>query len=131
MDWQRLIAVSTGYNHRNISASVISPSGVAEMCEILALNDSQFTIRFMPKELGVHTVSVKSDGRHVTGSPFQFTVGPLVDGGPHKVHIMGAAVERGLCHDANQFVIYTREAGAGSLSIAIEGPSKAEIDFQV
>ena len=44
---------------------------------------------------------------------------------------MGTGVERGLCNDANQFTIYTREAGAGSLSIAIEGPSKAEIDFQV
>ncbi len=28
------------------------------------------------------------------------------------------------------FNIYTREAGAGGLSIAVEGPSKAEIDFQ-
>ena|SRR6218665_1688666 len=28
------------------------------------------------------------------------------------------------------FNIYTREAGAGSLSIAMEGPSKAEINFQ-
>ena len=31
---------------------------------------------------------------------------------------------------AGQFNIYTREAGAGGLSIAVEGPSKAEIDFQ-
>ena len=27
------------------------------------------------------------------------------------------------------FNIYTREAGAGALAIAIEGPAKAEIDF--
>lgn len=31
---------------------------------------------------------------------------------------------------AGHFNIYTREAGAGGLSIAVEGPSKAEIDFQ-
>ena len=31
---------------------------------------------------------------------------------------------------AGDFNIYTREAGAGGLSIAVEGPSKAEIDFQ-
>lgn len=31
---------------------------------------------------------------------------------------------------AGNFNIYTREAGAGGLSIAVEGPSKAEIDFQ-
>ena len=31
---------------------------------------------------------------------------------------------------SGQFNSYTREAGAGGLSIAVEGPSKAEIDFQ-
>lgn len=30
----------------------------------------------------------------------------------------------------DEFNIYTREAGAGGLSIAVEGPSKAEIDFK-
>lgn len=29
-----------------------------------------------------------------------------------------------------KFNVYTREAGAGGLSIAVEGPSKAEIDFE-
>ena len=32
--------------------------------------------------------------------------------------------------NTGHFNIYTREAGAGGLSIAVEGPSKAEIDFQ-
>ena len=31
---------------------------------------------------------------------------------------------------SGHFNIYTREAGAGGLSIAVEGPSKADIDFQ-
>jgi filamin len=30
----------------------------------------------------------------------------------------------------NEFMIWTREAGAGGLSIAMEGPAKAEIDFE-
>lgn len=29
-----------------------------------------------------------------------------------------------------EFSIWTREAGAGGLSIAVEGPSKAEISFE-
>ena len=29
----------------------------------------------------------------------------------------------------DEFNIYTREAGAGGLAIAVEGPAKAEIDF--
>lgn len=44
---------------------------------------------------------------------------------------------RNLCDDfhiffqlAAEFSIWTREAGAGGLSIAVEGPSKAEISFE-
>ena len=33
-------------------------------------------------------------------------------------------------HFAAEFSIWTREAGAGGLSIAVEGPSKAEITFE-
>lgn len=33
-------------------------------------------------------------------------------------------------HPAAEFSIWTREAGAGGLSIAVEGPSKAEITFE-
>ena len=33
------------------------------------------------------------------------------------------------CMMVDNFTIYTHEAGAGALSIAMEGPSKADIDF--
>jgi filamin len=36
---------------------------------------------------------------------------------------------RGEINQTNEFNIYTREAGAGALAIAVEGPAKAEIDF--
>lgn len=35
-----------------------------------------------------------------------------------------------LSRPAAEFSIWTREAGAGGLSIAVEGPSKAEITFE-
>lgn len=38
-------------------------------------------------------------------------------------------VER-VCRVSAEFSIWTREAGAGGLSIAVEGPSKAEITFE-
>lgn len=34
------------------------------------------------------------------------------------------------CSVADEFNIYTREAGPGVLSVAIEGPSKAKIELQ-
>jgi len=30
----------------------------------------------------------------------------------------------------DDFTIYTHEAGAGALSVAMEGPSKADVDFK-
>lgn len=43
---------------------------------------------------------------------------------------VGAGLETARVNHPAEFVIYSREAGAGGLTIAIEGPSKAEIDFQ-
>lgn len=34
------------------------------------------------------------------------------------------------CFSTAEFGIWTREAGAGGLAIAVEGPSKAEISFE-
>ena len=44
-----------------------SPSGVTEMCEILELEEGHYSIKFVPKEMGVHTVSVKHKGMHISG----------------------------------------------------------------
>ncbi|XP_053377764.1 filamin-A-like isoform X5 [Mercenaria mercenaria] len=114
----------------DMTASVTSPSGVTELCDVVSLDDCHYSIKFIPKEMGIHTVSVKHKDMHIPGSPFQFTVGPIAGGGAHKVHAAGLGLIRGEVSQPNEFNIYTREAGAGGLSIAIEGPSKAEVDFE-
>ncbi|CAF0875720.1 unnamed protein product [Rotaria sordida] len=113
----------------DMSAYVTSPSGHLESCEIVDLDDCNYSIKFIPKEMGVHTVSVKHKDMHIPGSPFEFTVGPIQGGGAHKVRASGNGLARGEVNITNEFNIYTREAGAGGLAIAIEGPAKAEIDF--
>lgn len=146
-----------------MTAQVTSPSGKMEAAEIVEGEDSAYSVRFVPQEMGPHTVTVKYRGQHVPGSPFQFTVGPLGEGGAHKVRAGGTGLERGvagvpgegqvsrrggggravagwaivlkdcLCPASlspAEFSIWTREAGAGGLSIAVEGPSKAEIAFE-
>ncbi|XP_025106447.1 filamin-A-like isoform X3 [Pomacea canaliculata] len=114
----------------DMTASVKSPSGLSELCDVVSLDDNHYSIKFVPKEMGIHTVSVKHKDMHIPGSPFEFTVGPITGGGSHKVHAAGPGLERGEVQQPCDFNIYTREAGAGGLSIAVEGPSKAEIDFQ-
>ncbi|XP_071544150.1 filamin-A isoform X9 [Panulirus ornatus] len=126
----RLTFKLPGISPFDLGATVTSPGGVTEAAEIGEVEDGLYGVNFVPKELGVHTVSVKYQEMHIPGSPFQFTVGPLKDGGAHRVHAGGPGLERGEQNMPNEFNVWTREAGAGSLAISVEGPSKAEIDFK-
>uniref|UniRef100_A0A8C0JGP3 Filamin A n=1 Tax=Chelonoidis abingdonii TaxID=106734 RepID=A0A8C0JGP3_CHEAB len=114
----------------DMTAQVTGPSGQRLAAEVLEAENSTYCVRFVPTETGVHSVSVKYKGQHVPGSPFQFTVGPLGEGGAHKVRAGGPGLERAEAGVPAEFSIWTREAGAGGLSIAVEGPSKAEIAFE-
>ncbi|CAG5093928.1 Similar to cher: Filamin-A (Drosophila melanogaster) [Cotesia congregata] len=119
-----------GITNFDLTATVTSPGGVTEDAEIKEVEDGLYAVAFVPKELGVHTVSVRYKEMHIPGSPFQFTVGPLKDGGAHRVHAGGPGLERGEQGEPCEFNIWTREAGAGTLAISVEGPSKALIDFK-
>lgn len=77
-----------------VSAEVTSPSGARQPAELVAVGNDTYCVRFVPTEMGVHRVSVKYRGVHVPGSPFQFTVGPLGEGGAQKVKAGGPGLER-------------------------------------
>ncbi|KAF1391122.1 hypothetical protein PFLUV_G00038600 [Perca fluviatilis] len=113
----------------DVTAEVTSPSGARQPAELVAAGNDTYCVRFVPTEMGVHSVSVRYRGVHVPGSPFQFTVGPLGEGGAAKVRAGGPGLEGALAGEPAEFSIWTREAGAGGLSIAVEGPSRAEISF--
>jgi filamin len=117
-----------GTDPLDMEALLTSPSGSTESCEIRGLGDSLCQLNFTPKEDGVHTVSLKYKGIHFAGSPFQYTVGKTPVGGPHKVEFGGPGAEKGEVGTKNEFNIYYHEAGAGTISVSIEGPSKAEME---
>ncbi|XP_074525668.1 filamin B a [Halichoeres trimaculatus] len=117
-------------NMQEVSVDVISPSGSSQPAELVATGNDTYCVRFVPTEMGVHWVNVKYKGVHVPGSPFQFTVGPLGEGGASKVKAGGPGLEGALAGEPAEFSIWTREAGAGGLAIAVEGPSRAEISFE-
>ncbi|XP_050067857.1 filamin-A isoform X5 [Anopheles maculipalpis] len=119
-----------GITSFDLSATVTSPGGVSEDAEIQEIEDGLYAVHFIPKELGVHTVSVKYKQIHIPGSPFQFTVGPLKDTGAHLVKAGGPGLEHGEQGVPAEFNVWTREAGGGTLAISVEGPSKADIEFK-
>lgn len=44
-----------------------SPGGVSEDAEIQEVEDGLYSVHFVPKELGVHTVSVRYREIHIPG----------------------------------------------------------------
>lgn len=88
-----------------MTAQVTSPSGNVGDAEIVDSGDSTYRVRFIPAEMGPHTVNVKYRGEHVPGSPFQFTVGPLGEGGAHKVRAGGTGLERAVAGVPGTFTI--------------------------
>lgn len=98
-----------------MTAQVTSPSGKIEAAEIVEGEDSAYSVRFVPQEMGPHTVTVKYRGQHVPGSPFQFTVGPLGEGGAHKVRAGGTGLERGVASVPGEGQVARRGDGAGGV----------------
>lgn len=78
---------------KDVTAEVTSPSGASQPAELVAVGNDTYCVRFVPTEMGVHSVSVRYRGVHVPGSPFQFTVGPLGEGGAAKVRAGGPGLE--------------------------------------
>ncbi|XP_071491352.1 filamin-A-like isoform X1 [Diadema antillarum] len=118
-----------GTDPLDMTAQVTNPAGKTEDAEIVDKPDCRYCVKFVPSMEGVHTVSVKNKGMHVSGSPFMFTVGPFGEGGAHKVHAGGPGLERGEVNHPAEFTLWTREAGPGRLGVTVSGPAKAPINF--
>ncbi|XP_078492931.1 filamin-C [Ciona intestinalis] len=99
---------ATGAGLADLSAEVKSPCGDIQKADIVETDENTYSIRFIPKEMGVHTVSVRYMGQHVPGSPFEFTVGPLGEGGAHKVTAGGPGLEGAVVSVPADFSIWTR-----------------------
>lgn len=56
-----------GITSFDLTATVTSPGGVTEDAEINEVEDGLYAVHFVPKELGVHTVSVKYKEMHIPG----------------------------------------------------------------
>ncbi|KAG7252012.1 hypothetical protein CRUP_009548 [Coryphaenoides rupestris] len=92
-------------------------------------NWSEFSIRFVPRENGVHSIDVRFNGSHVPGSPFNIRVGdPGQAGDPGMVSAFGPGLEGGSTGVASEFLVSTCNAGSGALSVTIDGPSKVKMD---
>ena len=119
-----------GYKMDDLETMVISPDGTELESEIIETTPKTYTIRFVPKESGEHTIYVRfKSGRKkdIPGSPFKVFVEAPVWGGAAKCVAAGPGLERGVVNHPGDFTVWTRDAGPGGLAIAVEGPAKSEI----
>ncbi|MEE6526312.1 hypothetical protein FKM82_026896 [Ascaphus truei] len=85
----------------------------------------------MPRENGLYLIDVKFNGSHIPGSPFKIRVGePGQAGDPGMVSAYGAGLEGGATGNAAEFIVNTTNAGAGALTVTIDGPSKVKMECQ-
>lgn len=122
-----LPGVLTDADLRSLNAIIMTPSGIEEPCFLKRLPSGNIGISFTPRETGEHVVHVKRMGQQIKNSPFKINVSEKEVGNAKKVKTTGAALTNGKTNADNTFVIDTRNAGYGGLSLSIEGPSKVQI----
>ena len=76
-----------------MSAQVSSPSGALEEATLSTTGNDIYTVCFVPSETGVHAVDVMYRSQPIPGSPFQYTVGLIEEGGPEKVKAWGLGLQ--------------------------------------
>lgn len=82
-------------------------------------------IMYTPFEAGRHTIELLYDGAPVPGSPFVVHVKAGCD--PSRCKAFGPGLLAGFTGQPCRFVVETRGAGNGGLSMAVEGPSEAKM----
>lgn len=116
-----------------VSARVKMPSGKVANPNVEQNPDGTVSIKYQPSEVGLHELDVLYNGQPIQGSPFKFHVDAIntitgeQTGGGGYVTAYGPGLSHGVCNEPCEFRIVTKDAGTGGLAVAVEGPSKAEI----
>ncbi|OQR80177.1 filamin-C-like [Tropilaelaps mercedesae] len=113
-------------NSADVDAFVKMPSGGIDRPVIVDNQDGTISIRYDPREEGCHELHVKFNGEHIQGSPFKFNVDSISSG---YVTAYGPGLVHGVANEPTQFHISTKGAASGGLNVAVEGPSKADINY--
>jgi len=110
-----------------LDAKIVAPSGTDDDCFIQVIDGEMYSVRFYPRENGIHAIHVKFNGVHIPDSPFRIKVGKDV-ADPAAVHASGNGLDEVKTGHKADFIINTCNAGVGTLAVSIDGPSKVAMD---
>ena len=123
--------VDTGDLEGQLSIEVTGPSGplIDSDLNVNMIDDGKFDVVYVPAVPGNYVTEVTFNGEPIHGNPFTVVVSDK-SGDSSLVSVYGEGLVGGQINEALTFTIDTREAGHGSIDMAIEGPSKCEADYQ-
>ncbi|KAK6040219.1 Filamin/ABP280 repeat protein [Cooperia oncophora] len=113
----------------HLEAKVVTPSNEIETIDIVPIEDGEsYALRFLPKESGNHYIHVTLDGAPMRDSPFRLRVGGRDQCDPTAISVTGDGIKRGATGQKCEFIVVTSNAGAGTLTVQLDGPSKATLN---
>jgi filamin len=118
--------VGNNIDATKLTCAIFDPRGKEIPSKIVSsATKDVFKIMYTPFEAGRHTIELLYDNVPIPGSPFVVHVKAGCD--PSRCRAYGPGLETGDTNKPSRFVVETRGAGAGGLSLAIEGPSEAKM----
>ncbi|CAD1476979.1 unnamed protein product, partial [Heterotrigona itama] len=115
----------TKNDHDKLSCTINNPGGNTTEKVIALQKDGTYLVSYKPFEEGPHTIDIRYDNIPVPGSPFTVNVQYYSD--PSKCKAHGPGLEKGYVNKYNTFVVETKDAGNGGLSLLMEGTDYAEV----
>ena len=91
-----------------------TPSGRKEYPKIEDNKNGTVTVRYQPREVGLHQLDMAYNGTPIAGSPFQFHVDNIHSG---NVTAYGPGLSHGIAGQPATFTIVTKDAGAGKSGV--------------
>lgn len=106
-----------------VVAQCAGPTKLA-YCDIIDRHDGTFELLIRPQETGLHSLQIQYGGEQVPKSPFAIKVTAAPD--PSKVKVSGEGIQNGiLATYQSTFLVDTRGAGPGQLTVKVRGPKGA------
>lgn len=117
--------IGTVVDIKKLTCAIFDPRDNPIPSQLIAGKGDAYKIMYTPVEAGRHTIEVLYDNAPVPGSPFVVHVKAGCD--PSRCKAYGPGLISGGTGQPAKFVVETRNAGNGGLSMAVEGPSEAKL----
>lgn len=118
------IPAPVSLTENDTTAIARAPSGLMEKVALADHKDGTVSLKYDPKEEGLHEIHVKHKNEPVQGSPFKVFVTSLTS---PEISAHGPGLSHGVAGEPAYFTINTKGASAGGLQVVVEGPSKTDI----